>query len=93
MLDPIEQRLIAAYRDRVRSLGFRPMSARGAAEAWKDYRAGEENNRIEGLHATPEDRAFAAMLIEEGVPTELWAGLGADYARALVAARNGEASG
>lgn len=91
-MSDLETRLLASFRARVRALAFTPLSSREAAEAQRSYRNGEENNRLEGLDAAPEDRAFAAMLIEERVPVELWAGLGADYTRALIEARGRQVS-
>lgn len=91
-MDEAERHLIDDFRDRVRKLAFTPMPTGRVAEARSGFEAGVENNRLEGLHASEGDRTFAAMLIEERVPVELWTRLGADYARALIAARDAQAA-
>ncbi|HVG81092.1 MAG TPA: hypothetical protein VNB28_02310 [Methylomirabilota bacterium] len=70
-LTAASRRRIDEFRQRVRGMRYEPLPE-GELSAIPDRRRqGLANSEIEGIHLTPEERAFLQMLDEERVPHEL----------------------
>lgn len=62
---------VETYRTELRATPFTPMTDAELAEARRRNAMAHHSSAMEGIHPTPEQAAFHAMLLDERVPVVL----------------------